>query len=156
MLGACHNHAGNHVRVTGDVFRCGVDDDIDAKLDRALEHRGCPAVVDGCHHAMGAGMGGDLGQVHRLHHHGVGAFQIGKLCACHEIGIVFHFPDGVIADLNAKGAQHLLEKPEGVGVDMLDADDAVAGLEEGKESGGNGRHAGGEGNGRFARFPHRP
>ncbi len=108
-----------------------MEDDVGAELEGTLEVRGGEGVVDDEHGAgcVGdLGDGGDVGDAHqrigrRLDEHGDGPIAHG---GAHGFGI----SRVDVAEAEAQVAQEAIEEAEGAAVDVLSADDVIAGLEQ--------------------------
>ncbi|ENN88124.1 hypothetical protein RHSP_39106 [Rhizobium freirei PRF 81] len=143
LLRAC-NDAGDHIAMTTEIFGGGMDDEIDAELQRLLEIGGGPAVVDHRDDAMLLGERGQGTDVVRFHDPARRAFHVEDLGARKRLGDGFLVATVDIGHLDLHPLQNGAEEAEGIGIDMLDRNDPVARLDKAQNGRRDRRHAAGE------------
>ena len=141
---AAGQRAGHHVAVAAEILGGRMQHQVDAVLDRALEDRRSPAVVDHRDDAGGAGQRRQPRQVLGLEHPAGRAFEIEQPRPGQRPGDRV----GVAAidelDGDAEARQHLQHHPVGVGIDMAHAQDAVAAAAQAEDGRADRPHAAGE------------
>src|SRR6185312_12828604 len=115
--------------------------------DGVLEDRRRPGVVDNREDAGGTSQRGEGGDVEGFDLPARRALQVEEAGTGESGGDGGGVAAVDIVDGDAQARQDGAEEPEGVGVDVANGDDAVAGAEEGEDGRRDGRHAAGEAEG---------
>jgi hypothetical protein len=142
--------AAGDVGVSAEVFGGGVEDEIAAVIERALEDGGGPGVVGDDERADGVGLSGDGGEIGEVEE-GVGGRlgedeggSVGLEGAACGVGVV----EGGVDGAESSGVEELGEEGAAAVVDVVGEEDGGAGwegLKEGVEGSGAGGEAGGVG-----------
>ena len=147
-IAAVHDDAADGGAVTGEVFGGGVDDDVCAPFEGAVEDGREAGVVENQRHVRGAGDGGDFfdgedvegGVAQAFAVKGFGVWAEGAAEGFGVIGI----HEG---DFEAEFGEGVVKQVVGAAVELGDGDDVVAGTGEVEDGVGDGGLAGGVGEG---------
>ena len=119
-------------------------DEIAAERQWLLKHRRGPAVIDNRDHALRPRQRRECGEIMDMEQPAVRAFEIEQPAAGQRRLHSGEVASVDIIDADAKALQHSLKKAVGVGIDMLDAENAVARPGKSHDRRGNRRHAAGK------------
>ncbi len=128
----------DRIAVTAEIFRGGVNDDIDAMLDRFLKERRCPGIVDDCGNTGLLCHGRQRRNVLKLEDEGCGVFEVEQLGARQGLAdlVVVGGIDEIHRD--TEPAEQLHQKAVDIVVEMANGNDPVSRLNETENCRSNG------------------
>ncbi len=124
-------HAADHVAVPVQVFRRRMQHDVRGALQRTLEERSRERVIDDVQKAVRLGQIADRGKIGQVHHgigRGLAEDHAGR--RCHgplDLPDIAHIDE---REPEAKPGIDLLHQTVGAAIDVLAADDVIAGFEQ--------------------------